>query len=75
MFCQMPPVRVMSSLIPCRRHASVWLHLGHYAMFAVVHPALNMVFQHQMELEIAPASKKTHVFQLLINFLADHILS
>ena len=46
-------VRVMTPFLPGSRHAPGWLHLGHYATSAVVHPAQNMVFQHQTELEIA----------------------
>ena len=43
----------MKPLIPYSRHVPGWLHLGHYATSAVVHPAQNMVFQHQTEPEIA----------------------
>ena len=55
-------VRVTTPLIPCRRHAPGWLCLGHYATSAVVHLAQNMVFQHEMEPEIAPVQRKLMFF-------------
>ena len=58
----------MSSLIPCRRHARVGLHLGHYAAFVGVHLAQNMVFQHQTELEIAPVKRKLRFYNLYTIF-------
>ena len=56
-------VRVPTPRIPCSRYAPAWLHLGHYATSAVVHPAQNMVFQHQTELEIAPVQRKLRFFK------------
>ena len=55
-------IRTTFSLIPCSRHAPGRLYLGHYATSAVVHPAQNMVFRHQMEPEIAPVSRKLRFF-------------
>ena len=58
-FCKkLPSCASHDTLIPCIRHALDWLHLGHFATSAVVHPAQNMVFQHQMEPEIAPVQRK-----------------
>ena len=51
-------VRVTRSLTPCRGHAPAELHLGHYATFAGLHPAQNIMFQHHMEPEIPRAQRK-----------------
>ena len=61
-------VRVMTPLIPCSRLASGRFHPGHYATSVVVHPAQNMVFQHQTEPEIVPVQRKLRFFNFYFIF-------
>ena len=61
-------MRVPTPRIPCSRYAPGWLHLGHYATSAVVHPAQNMVFQHRTEPEIAPVQRKLRFFNFYFIF-------
>ena len=59
----LPSCASHDTLIPCIRHALGWLYLGSYATSAVVHLAQIMVFQHQIELEIAFVQRKLRSFQ------------